>query len=577
MINLNTTPWLRTALDLNTLPSERLLRILDLTKKLAAPFDLSSMLDEVLQAGLDVLDADSGSLWLYHEEDERILMHLPVVDPPIAVKKGEGLVGECLLKNQVINVPDCYADDRFNPDVDKKTGYRTESILSIPLIGFDSSLVGVLQLLNKRGGPFTEVDESMALALAAQSAVALQRAQWTESLIAKERMDEEIALAREVQMSTLPDEMPVLEGYGFSSGFIPAEFTGGDLFDLVNLENEVFILVGDATGHGVGPAISATQMQAMFRVALRTGASLDDAYIHVNNQLVEDLQDNKFLTAFIGFLNNETHTIRYHSAGQGPIVHYRAAENRCEWYPPTSFPVGVMNMDSTDPPVVVELDPGDIFAVISDGVFEYHNEADEQFGEERVGEILCAFEGVSMDELRQDLLDEVFAFGGEAEQLDDITIVLVGRDPDSTSKRALASGTPLNLNCDRDNAEIERIVDATAAFFERNAIDTSIRGVVDFAIEEMFTNMVKYNQETKTKIDIELETEGDGIRVTLTDYNVDRFDPTERAEVDINAPVDQRTPGGLGVFLTLKLVDSFTYDYHNRTSKITIIKRQDQE
>ena len=562
-------------MNTNTLSSDGLLRILELTKQLAAPFDLSSMLTEVLQAGLDVLEADSGSLWLYHEEDEVIRMHLPDVSPMIEVRKGEGIVGESLANNVVINVPDCYADDRFNPAVDKKTGYRTETLLSIPLVGFDQGLVGVLQLLNKRGGAFSREDEQMAMALAAQSAVALQRAQLTESMLAKQKMDEEIALAREVQMSTLPDEMPELPGYSFASGFIPAEYTGGDLFDLVDIDDEVFILVGDATGHGVGPALSATQMQAMFRVAFRTGASLDDAYIHVNNQLVEDLQDNKFLTAFIGFLNDDTHRIRYHSAGQGPILHYVAAEDNCVSYPPTSFPVGVMEFESCDPPVQIEMGPGDIFAVISDGVFEYENASGEQFGEARVADLIVAFDGTSMDILKQQILDELFAFGGDSEQLDDITIVLVGRHPGADSVKLKSSGKTLSLSCERDVSELSRIVAATHDYVARMGIGVGILNDVDFAIEEMFTNMVKYNAETRTRIDIEVTRLDDGVKVVMTDYNVERFDPTEQVEVDVNASLDERTPGGLGVFLTMKLVDSFSYEYHNRTSKITFIKRQE--
>lgn len=410
------------------LPPDRLLRILELTQRLAAPHELSDMLEEVLHAGLDVLQAEMGSLWLYDPASETIEMQFPTMEPRIAVAKGEGLVGECLDKNRIINVPDCYADSRFNPEVDKRTGYVTRSLLSVPLVGFDNRRIGVMQLLNKDGGAFTEQDEHLATALAAQSAVALQRAQMTESIIAKERLDEEIGIAREVQMSTLPDEMPVLEGYNFASGFIPAEYTGGDLFDLVKLGDEVFILMGDATGHGMGPALSATQMQAMFRVAFRVGATLDDAYIHVNNQLVEDLQENKFLTAFIGFLDGERHIVRYHSPGQGPIIHFRSKENRCELYPPTSFPVGVMELETVDPPQEIVMDKGDIFAVISDGVFEYHNAKGEQFGEERIQRILHDFSGGSMEDLKDALLDAVYEFAGSAEQLDDITIVLIGRD-----------------------------------------------------------------------------------------------------------------------------------------------------
>lgn len=133
----------------------------------------------------------------------------------------------------------------------------------------------------------------------------------------------------------------------------------------------------------------------------------------------------------------------------------------------------------------------------------------------------------------------------------------------------------VKLTCKRDVGELDRIVAETLSFFDDNGIDTDIRHVVDFAIEEMFVNMVKYNTETDSDIEIVLAPVDDGVKVSLIDHNVDRFDPSAHTPVDVDAPLEDRTPGGLGVFLTLKLVDSFTYDYHNRTSKITFIKRQE--
>ena len=548
------------------LMQDRLLRILELTQKLAQPHDLSSMLEQVLEAGLDVLQAESGSLWLYDAARNVINMHLPVLATPISVSVGQGLVGECLATNKVINVPDCYADPRFNSSVDKGTGFKTRSLLSVPLVGVDEAQIGVLQLLNKRGGPFDEADERIAVTLAAQSAVALQRAQGMEAMLAKERQDEEIALARDVQMSTLPEEMPAVRDYDFATGFVPADFTGGDLYDLVEINGEVFILVGDATGHGIAPALSATQMQAMFRVAFRVGASLDQAYIHVNNQMVEDLQDNKFLTAFIGFLNHEQHTLRYHSAGQGPLVHYRAAANQCDFHPPTSFPVGVMEIDEVAPPREILLNQGDIFAVISDGVFEFENAAGEQFGERRLAELIQSFAGDSMEALKEAIIDALAGFAEGAAQLDDITIVLMRRVQDSEH------GPVMKLNCARNITELDRIVAATHAFCKEQGVGSEIWADVDFAIEELFVNQVKYHKDTVSEIEISMTAVPGGVSVTLIDHNVERYDPRERPPVDVTLPAEQRNPGGLGVFLTLKLVDSFSYDYHDRTSTINFIK-----
>ena len=104
----------------------------------------------------------------------------------------------------IINVPDCYADPRFDPGVDKASGYRTRCMLTLPLVDHKDVLVGVMQVLNKADGVFDADDELVATALAAQCAVALQRVRMTAAVIEGERMRQELEMARDVQMSTLP-------------------------------------------------------------------------------------------------------------------------------------------------------------------------------------------------------------------------------------------------------------------------------------------------------------------------------------------------------------------------------------
>ena len=105
-------------------------------------------------------------------------------------------------------MPDCYADPRFDPGVDRRSGYRTRCMLTLPLVDHKDVLVGVMQVLNKADGVFDADDEALATALAAQCAVALQRVRMTEALIEGEKMRQELEMARVVQMSTLPASMP---------------------------------------------------------------------------------------------------------------------------------------------------------------------------------------------------------------------------------------------------------------------------------------------------------------------------------------------------------------------------------
>jgi len=412
------------------LSQDALARILDVTQKLAQPYDLLHMLTEVVEAGESVLAADKATLWLYDAARDDLIMKIPSFKPAPRMAAGEGLVGECLLSREIINVPNAYADPRFSRAVDKVTGYKTQSVLNVPLLGLEKEPVGVLQLLNKNVGNFDQGDELLASTLAAQCAVAVQRMQLTEALILKERLDEEVALAREIQMSTLPTVMPKVAGYDLHGHFVPTGHAGGDLFDLVVLEEQLFILMGDATGHGFGPALSATQMQAMLRVAFRCGACLDEAYRHVNNQLAEDLPDDRFITAFMGFLDPARHEIRFHSGGQGPILHFRAADESCEWHRPTTFPVGIIDLREVGDAQILKMAPGDVLVLLSDGIYEYESKQGVQFGEERVARLLKYHHRLPMLELSKQILNATYEHGESVSQQDDITLVLLRRLPE---------------------------------------------------------------------------------------------------------------------------------------------------
>lgn len=232
------------------LSAQDLEAILAVTSKLAAPFDLRTMLTEVMVAAKQVLGAEGGSVWLYDAATDELVLEVATGIEPIRVPAGTGLVGACARNRQLINVPDCYADARFNPEVDKRSGFRTRCMLTLPLVDHKDVLVGVMQVLNKTGGVFDHDDEELAVALAAQCAVALQRVKMTEALIEGEKLRQELEMARVVQQSTLPSTMPRVEGYDVHGTFQPAGLTGGDTFDLALIDQGLLVVLADATGHG---------------------------------------------------------------------------------------------------------------------------------------------------------------------------------------------------------------------------------------------------------------------------------------------------------------------------------------
>jgi phosphoserine phosphatase len=415
--------------DAPSLSTKDLERILEVTRSLAAPFELMPMLAAVTAAARQVLHADRCSVWLHDPRSDELVLEVATDIRHVRIPVGKGLVGACARDRALINVPDCYADPRFDPATDRRSGYHTRCSLTLPLIDHQQALVGVMQVLNRAEGVFDEGDERLAAALAAQCAVALQRVRMTTALIEGEKMRQELELARSVQMSTLPSVMPSMPGYDCFGLSRPATQTGGDTFDLATIGAGLLVVLADATGHGIAPALSVTQMHAMLRMALRLGADLATTFLQVNNLMGETLAEDRFITAFIGLLDPAGHTLRYISGGQGPILHYHAATRSCTTHGPTSFPLGAMPLATARPGSSLTLEPGDVLALLSDGVYEYENAEGEAFGEDRVGRIVAAGGTGSMQDLATTLLGELNAFAAGAPQEDDITIVLVGREP----------------------------------------------------------------------------------------------------------------------------------------------------
>jgi phosphoserine phosphatase len=411
--------------------SDILWRILDVTRQLSTPIELDDMLVLVVDVARDVLRAERGTVFLYDKENHELFAEVGtgLEIEEIRFPADQGIAGICARTSSIVNVPDAYSHEGFNPEIDKKMGYRTRCILSVPLVGLDDSLVGVLQLINKTEGPFNSEDERVAEVLASQCAVALQRARLLREYIIKQKIEHDLTLAREIQRELLPDSMPEIEGYDLAGWNEPADQTGGDIFDAISFDHgKVLLLLADASGHGLGPALSVTQFLAMVRIAFRLQSNLFDLHSHTNNQLVEDLTAERFITAFIGLLEAEYNTIIYHACGQAPLLHYHNLTGEVDVLAASALPLGIMPDIPLEAPDPIRMKKGDIFALISDGIFEQVDNAGEQFGVERTINLIRENSMLRMNEVVKKIYSAVVLHAGKAVQDDDMTIVLVKRD-----------------------------------------------------------------------------------------------------------------------------------------------------
>src|SRR5947199_4939666 len=157
--------------------------LLEVSRQLSASIELGPLLATIERSCLHVLDCDRASIFLYDQAGDQLSSRVatgiggsgPGPVREIRFPADRGIAGEALRSGAVLNIADAYADGRFNPEVDRQTGYRTRNVLTCPLLGLDGTPVGVLQVLNKRAGAFSPWDEDVIRTFAAQAGVALQR------------------------------------------------------------------------------------------------------------------------------------------------------------------------------------------------------------------------------------------------------------------------------------------------------------------------------------------------------------------------------------------------------------------
>jgi len=391
--------------------------------------DLDELLDLIVNETRSVLQCDRASLFLYDARTNELYSKIAHGISEIRVPADQGVAGACAQARRTVNVPDAYADPRFNPAVDRKSGYQTRSILSCPLIDYDGELVGVVQAINKAAGPFTAADEWLLETLSSQAAVALQRSRLIQAFAEKQRLERELTLAREIQQRMLPRRLPELAHYDLYGWSQPADQAGGDCYNFIPLAGDrLAVVLADASGHGIGPALVVTQLQAMLRVRLKE-ADADHGRVlqAINEVLCEDLPSGRFVTAFCGVLDPADHRLAYCSAGQGPIIHVSPRRGKVEMVGSTNCPLGIVREQHYHFETVLELAAGDMVLLLTDGFYEWRNRSGEQFGAQRLAEIARHSTHVTSERMVELIRASVSEFAAGTAQEDDLTAVVVKR------------------------------------------------------------------------------------------------------------------------------------------------------
>ena len=397
--------------------------------------ELDDLLRMVVDSAMNLLDADRATIFLYDAHANELYTQVAEGAKQFRIPIETGIAGAAALSMKIINIPDAYLDDRFNQTIDKKTGYRTRSVLAIPLADYDGKLVGVLQVLNKRDGIFDENDEMTAQALSAQAGVALQRAQLLEERLEKQRMEDALRVAEQIQRALLPKTAQQIPGFDIACFSQACDAIGGDYSDLMLLsDTRLVVSFGDVAGHGVGPALVSCAARAMLRALGAIDVmDIETTMRWVNRLLTADLPDNRFITAFFGVLDANTASLTYCSAGQAPLLWYRNDKNTIERRRAGAIPIGIMDEFPDVEIETVDLAPNDLFILLTDGFYEWARADAEMFGTERVEQVVLEHRHSSSADILAAIRNSVEAFANTPSK-DDLTAIVIKRT--ATSDRA---------------------------------------------------------------------------------------------------------------------------------------------
>lgn len=403
-------------------------KVLDISRAMAAARDLDDLLGLILSRSMELLDAERATAFLYERASDELVSRIACDSAEIRMPAGSGIAGACVRTRAVVNVPDAYADERFNADFDRRSGFRTRNLLAMPLCDYSGDLVGVLEVINKRSGGFGEYDISLAETLAAQAGVVIQRARLIEQYVQKQRMDKSLEIARDIQRGLLPKADPTVAGFDIAAFSEPADETGGDIYDFFPVaDGRLAVVVADATGHGIGPALVIAETRAMLRALSGQTGDVSVVMGTVNDLLTEDLDSGRFVTCFLGVLDPAASCLTFASAGHGPIVFYDRDADSFEELAATAVPLGILDGVDFKDTVARKLNKGDLAVILTDGLFEAVDAADEQFGIGRICDIIRAGRDLPAREMIVRIRAAVAEWSGDLPQADDLTAVIIRR------------------------------------------------------------------------------------------------------------------------------------------------------
>ena len=405
---------------------DRLQSMIEASKVFNSTLDLVELLGKILDVVKNLTTAERGTLFLVDEKTDEIwsMIAQGMEKQEIRLPRGRGIAGHVALTGEIVNIPDAYADNRFDPEIDKRTGFHTRNILTIPIRNKAGKIIATLQLLNKTTGSFTEDDTDVLLTLSGQMAMSLENAQLHHDLLEKERLEREMAMARGIQRSLLPETSPMLPGFDIAVLNEPCFEVGGDYYDFLTLgPSTLLVVVADVEGKGISSAMVMSNLQATLRALVLHLHSLNDIAESVNKMILHDTRGEKYMTMFMGLIDLRRKAIHYINCGHVPPVIVRPGSE------PIHLTEGGMVIGLFEDVQYdrghVKFQTGDVLLLCTDGITEAMDVDSEEFGTERLIASVNQVTDKKAKEIVLKVCDDVTVYSKGGTHMDDKVMLAI--------------------------------------------------------------------------------------------------------------------------------------------------------
>lgn len=397
----------------------------EIGKKLSSSLSLNAVLNEIMASLKQAIEYSTGGIFIVNTEKNEIdsiytVGYEACTEADFHLKFGQGLVGHVAKTGQPVIVNDVTKDEHY---IDLHCDTKSEMVVPIKL---DSRIIGVFNIESDRLSAYDEDDLSLMTAFASQAAISIERARMHDQLLAGQKLQEQLNIAREIQQTFLPKEDLKLAGYDITGKNVSSGDVGGDYYDFIRIvEHQVGIAIADVSGKGIPASLLMASFRASLIAEIRNNYSIRTICQKVNALMCESVKPGNFVTAVYGVLDAKNHVLTFANCGHNLPVLVR--KNGDVEYLREGGPVMGVTPAAVYEERPLYINVGDLVVLYTDGVVEVFDEEGREYGLDGLIETLQKNRHGSSADIEEAIYENVHRFASAKHAFDDFTMIVLKR------------------------------------------------------------------------------------------------------------------------------------------------------